>query len=90
MNAEERKLRATLGAHTSWANTADRTARTAPGSRAAEARFERQAREMHPDADDAFVAKVAENLRKAHFTRMGLASAAKRRKAREAQASTAA
>ncbi|MGW4876555.1 hypothetical protein ACWEPI_08365 [Streptomyces sp. NPDC004262] len=85
MNAEERKLRATLGAHTSWANTTDRTARTAPGSRAAEARFEKQARELHPGAGDEFIAKVAENLRKAHFARMGMASAAKRRKNREAK-----
>lgn len=90
MNAEERKRRAELGAHTSWANTADRTARTAPGSRAAEARFEQHAREMHPDGTDEFIAKVAENLRKAHFARMGLLSAAKRRKARDAQAGKAA
>jgi len=90
MNAEERKLRAQLGAEMSWANTTDRTARTAPGSRAAEARFEKQARELHPDADDSLIAKVAENLRRAHFRRMGLASATKRRKAREAQAGTAA
>lgn len=89
MNAEERKRRAELGAHISWANTADRTARTAPGSRAAEARFEKQAREMHPDAEDEFVAKVAENLRKAHYSRMGLASATKRRKNRETQADAA-
>lgn len=83
MNAEERKRRAELGAHTSWANTTDRTARTAAGSRAAEARFEKQARELHPDASDEFIAKVTENLRKAHYARMGLASAAKRRKASE-------
>lgn len=90
MNAEERKLRAQLGAHISWANTSDRTARTAPGSRAAEARFEKQARELHPSASEEQIAKVAENLRKAHFTRMGLASAAKRRKNREQQAGKAA
>lgn len=90
MNAEERKLRAQLGAEISWANTADRTARTAPGSRAAEARFETQARELHPDAGDELIAKVAENLRRAHYARMGLASATKRRKAREEQAGTAA
>lgn len=85
MNAEERRLRAQLGAEVSWANTTDRTARTAAGSRAAEARFETQAREMHPDADDAQIAQVAEHLRKAHFRRMGLKSATSRRKAREAQ-----
>jgi hypothetical protein len=90
MNEEERKLRAQLGAEISWANTADRTARTAPGSRAAEARFEKEARERHPDASEEQIAQVAEHLRKAHFRRMGLASATKRRRAREQQADTAA
>jgi hypothetical protein len=90
MNAEERKLRAQLGAEISWANTADRTARTAPGSRAAEARFEKEARERHPDAPEEQIAQVAEHLRKAHFRRMGLASATKRRRAREQQADTVA
>lgn len=90
MNDEERRLRAQLGAEISWANTADRTARTAPGSRAAEARFEKEARELHPDASEEQIAQVAEHLRKAHFRRMGLASATKRRRAREQQADTAA
>jgi hypothetical protein len=90
MNAEERKLRAQLGAEMSWAKTVDRTARTAPGSRAAEARFDKQAREMHPDANEEQIAKVAENLRRAHYRRMGLASAKKRRLAREKQAGNAA
>lgn len=78
MNAEQRRLRAQLGAHTSWANTLDRTARTSAGSRAAEARFEKQAREMHPNATDEQIAKVAESLRRAHYKRMGLKSAAAR------------
>lgn len=90
MNEEERRLRAQLGAEISWANTVDRTARTAPGSRAAEARFEKEARERHPDASEEQIAQVAEHLRKAHFRRMGLASATKRRRAREQQADTAA
>lgn len=90
MNAEERKLRAQLGAEISWANTADRTARTAPGSRAAEARFEKEARERHPEASEEQIAQVAEHLRKAHFRRMGLASATKRRRASEQQADSAA
>lgn len=90
MNAEERKLRAQLGAEMSWAKTIDRTARTAPGSRAAEARFERQARELHPGASDEQIAKVTENLRKAHYRRMGLAAAKKKRLAREKQVGNAA
>jgi hypothetical protein len=35
------RLRAQLAANTGWANTPDRLARTAPGRRAAEERFER-------------------------------------------------
>lgn len=85
MNAEERRLRAQLGAEISWARTVDRTARTAPASQAAEARFEKQARDMHPDASEQQIALVAEHLRRAHFRAMGLKSATKRRKNREAQ-----
>ncbi|MEW2451256.1 hypothetical protein AB0896_27485 [Streptomyces parvulus] len=80
MSPEERRLRAQLGAEVSWANTVDRTARTAPAARAAEARFHTQAREMHPDATEEQVAKVAENLRRAHFKRLALAAATARRK----------
>lgn len=38
----ERVLRARNAAHASWARTDDRTARSAPGRRAADARFEKQ------------------------------------------------
>lgn len=89
MTPEERRLRAKLGAETSWANTVDRTARTAPGSRAAEARFVTQAREMHPDATDQQIAKVAENLRRAHFTRLSLAAATARRRKADAKKTAA-
>lgn len=85
MTPEERRLRAKLGAETSWANTVDRAARTAPGSRAAEARFFTQAREMHPDATEQQIAKVAENLRRAHFTRLSLAAATARRRRAESK-----
>jgi hypothetical protein len=47
---------------------------------AAEARFEAKAREMHPEASEAEIAAVAESLRKAHYTRLGLRSAQARRK----------
>ncbi|MBZ6258801.1 hypothetical protein KVH22_25130 [Streptomyces olivaceus] len=85
MSPEERRLRAQLGAEVSWANTVDRAARTAPGARAAEARFHTQAREMHPDASEEQLAKVAENLRRAHFRRLSLAAATARRKKAEAR-----
>lgn len=89
MTPEERKLRAQLGAETSWANTLDRTARTAAGSRAAEARFEEQAREQHPDATDEQIAQVAEHLRRAHMRRIALKSVTARRKKKAAAEKTA-
>jgi hypothetical protein len=65
-----------LGAHTSWARTRDRTARTAPAREALEAKWLREA-----DGD----VKRAESMRKAHYARMALLSAqARARKARRA------
>lgn len=82
LDPEERSLRARLAAHTSWANTLDPQSRTAKARAAAAGRFERQARELHPDATDAQIAAVAEHLKKAHAQRMALAS----KKARRAKA----
>ncbi|MFG2759487.1 hypothetical protein [Streptomyces wuyuanensis] len=79
MNPTERSLRARLAVHTSWANTLDPAARTAPARKAAATRFEKQARELHPEATDEQIARVAEHLKKAHYTRMGLASGKARR-----------
>ncbi|GAA1969251.1 hypothetical protein GCM10009817_06510 [Terrabacter lapilli] len=62
-------------AHSSWANTVDRSARTAPARAALDAKFLAQA-EGDPER--------AEHLRKAHFARLALKSAQARRKAREA------
>lgn len=79
MTPEERKARAKLGAHTSWANTVDPTARTEAGRRAAELRFEKQA-----DPDGVLPpeerARRAGHLRKAFYARIQLASATARRK----------
>ena len=62
-----------IGAHTSWANTIDRTARTAPARAALEQKF----------IDEAGGDPVrAAHLRKAHFARLALKSAQSRRKAR--------
>lgn len=72
--ADERSLRATVAAHASWANTEDRTARTANARAARDQRF----------LDEAGGDPVrAEHLRKAHFARLGLKSAQARRKAKE-------
>lgn len=77
MTPEQRSDRARLGAHAMWAKTADRAARTEPLRNGLLAKFEREAREMHPDADDRVIAQVVESLRLAHCARMRLAKARK-------------
>ncbi|MGQ5576032.1 hypothetical protein [Streptomyces sp. ECR3.8] len=79
LTPEERSLRARLAVHTSWANTLDPASRTAKARAAATGRFEKKARELHPDATDEQIARVAEHLRKAHYTAMAMKSAAARR-----------
>ncbi|WP_298795467.1 hypothetical protein [Pseudonocardia sp. 73-21] len=82
MSPEQRSLRSRIAAHTSWANTSDRAARTAPARRAALDRFEKQ---VDPDGtlSPAERAIRAEHARKAHFARLALKSAqARRRKGR--------
>lgn len=73
----ERRLRAEIASHASWANTLDRTARTAPARRALEQKF--------LDAADGDPIR-ADHLRKAHFRRLALKSAQSRRRAAEATA----
>lgn len=78
----ERRLKAQIAAHRSWANTTDRAARTAKGRQAMDDRFEREvdpAGTMPP----AERAKRAENARKAHYAAMALKSAQVRRRKRE-------
>lgn len=73
MSESELSLLGRLGAHTSWANTVDRTARTAPARAALEQKF----------LDEAGGDPVrAASLRKAHFTRLALKSAQARRRTR--------
>lgn len=73
----ERQLAARIAAHESWANTTDRTARTAKARAGLDAKFLEQA-----GGDPV----RAEHLRKAHFTRLALKSVQARRRAREATA----
>lgn len=62
-----------LGAHTSWANTTDRTARTAPARAALAQRF----------VDEAGGDPIrAEHLRRAYYARLALLSAQARRRRR--------
>lgn len=72
--ASERRLHGQLGAFTSWANTTDRSARTAPARNALDQKFLDQA------GGDPVRASA---LRKAYFTRLALKSAQSRRKIRE-------
>jgi len=79
MNPSERSMTMRFAAHKSWANTTDRSARTAPARRASNKRFLEQAREQHPDATDAQIEQIAESLSKAYFTELSLKSAQARR-----------
>jgi len=77
----ERSLAGQIAAEISWANTTDRSARTAPGRAAADAKFLEQA-----GGDPVRAA----HLRKAHFRRLALKSAQSRRRAKEATAAAVA
>lgn len=70
----EQSLVASIAAHTSWANTTDRTGRTAPARAALDAKFLAEA-----DGDP----RRAANLRTAYFKRLALKSAQARRRAKE-------
>lgn len=74
----ERSLVATIAAETSWFNTKDRAARTAPARAALDAKFLAEA-----DGDPV----RADHLRKVYFKRLALRSAQSRRRARECSAS---
>lgn len=83
MDSDARTARARLGAHVSWAKTADPSARTAPARKAAEERFER---EVDPEGvlPPEERARRAEHARKAFYARIQLKSAL----ARQARAKT--
>lgn len=76
-SSADRSLIGSIAAHESWANTTDRTSRTAPARAALEQKFLDQA-----GGDPV----RAEHLKKAHFKRLALKSAQSRRKAKEATA----
>lgn len=70
LTSPERSLLGRVGAHASWANTRDRSARTAPARSALNAKFLAEA-----DGDPV----RAEHLRKAHYAKLALRSAIARR-----------
>lgn len=83
----ERVLRAQLAAHTSWANTTDRAARTAKARASMDARFER---DVDPDGvlSPAERTRRAESARKAYYTGLALKSARARRLAAQSRCGT--
>ena len=80
LTPKERELRARLAAHESWANTSDRTARTAAGRAALDQKFLDQA-----DGDPVRAA----SMRKAYYARLALKSAQARRAKRDARKASA-
>lgn len=81
MTADQRRLRARLAAHASWANTADRSRRTAKACQAFLARFERQVDplgELPPEQRR----EMALHARTAYMLRLARRSAAARRRRR--------
>jgi len=77
----ERRLRASIAAHESWAATVDPSARTAPARAALDAKF------LTAAGGDPI---RAGHLRQAHFKRLALKSIASRRRAKEATATAVA
>ena len=70
---------ARAAAHTSWANTLDRSARTENLRRGLAAKFEREARErLGPQASERQIADAADSARKAHYARLAAAGVAAR------------
>lgn len=83
MTPEQRSMRSRLGAHTRWANTPDRSAATEPARKAWKNRWLKLADPdgtMPPEQAHA----KAEQLEKAHFVRMALASSQSRARKRRA------
>lgn len=84
LTPSERALRARLASLSSWANTEDPTARTAPARAALMERFER---EVDPDGvlEPKERARRAEAARRAWYASLSLKSATARRKAAQAR-----
>lgn len=78
LTPNERALRARIAAHSSWAKTTDRTARTAPARRAADERFEKLVDPEGRLPEDLRI-QMAQSAKKAHFAALALKSAKARR-----------
>jgi len=82
LSPHEASLRARIAAHSRWAKTPDRTGATAPARTRFLDRFEQDVDPQGTLAPD-LRARLAENARRAHFTRMALKSAQARRRRSE-------
>ncbi|MGX9672659.1 hypothetical protein [Mycobacterium sp. HM-7] len=72
----ERRLCAQKAAHLSWANTADRSARTLAARRGLLDKFDKQVEHLPPSAR----AAASESLRKAYYAGLAAKSVAARRR----------
>lgn len=70
MTPDELARAGRLGAYISWANTPDRTKRTAPARRGLEAKFDQMVIENHGELPPADHAKCAEMYRKAYYAEL--------------------
>jgi hypothetical protein len=75
----DNSLLSTAANHDRWAAVEDRTAATAPARQAFRDRFLTEARERLGDLPADELARRAEHLRKAFYTRLAIASARARR-----------
>jgi hypothetical protein len=81
LTPSQRQTRSRHGSHKSWANTVDRTARTAPGRAGLLRKFEDQVdpdRTLTPEDR----AKRAESARKAYYTRLSMLAVKARQRQR--------
>lgn len=79
LTPEQRSLRARAAAHAQWANTSDRSERSAAGRQAANARFERQV-DPHGELSETERQRRADSARRAHMLTLAAKSAKARRK----------
>ncbi|SFE55527.1 hypothetical protein SAMN04487819_116104 [Actinopolyspora alba] len=79
MTPEQRALRARIGAHASWANTSDRTARTSTARRTFLERFEQQV-DPAGELPEQERLQRATSARKAYFAQLAARSADARKK----------
>lgn len=86
VSTSERSMRMRIASYKSWANTKDRSARTAAARKQSHhGRFVEQARKLHPDGTEKQIADAADALKSAHYRELALRSAQARRLASKAK-----